>query len=71
MPELLVERDDRIAWIVLNRPERLNALTTDLIQGLATTVDALNAEAGVRALVLRGAGRAFCAGYDLDWGTET
>jgi enoyl-CoA hydratase len=70
MPELLVERDDRIAWIVLNRPERLNALTTDLIQGLATTVDALNAEAGVRALVLRGAGRAFCAGYDLDWGTE-
>ena len=69
MPELMVEREGRVAWIVLNRPERLNALTADLIRALASTVEALNDDAEVRVLVLRGAGRAFCAGYDLDWGT--
>jgi enoyl-CoA hydratase/carnithine racemase len=67
--DLTVERADRVAWITLNRPERLNALTNALIADLARTVEALNDDPAVRVLVLRGAGRAFCAGYDLDWGT--
>jgi enoyl-CoA hydratase len=67
--ELLVERSERVAWITLNRPERLNALTNDLIHGLAKIVTELGDDPAVRVLVLRGAGRAFSAGYDLDWGT--
>jgi enoyl-CoA hydratase len=67
--DLLVERAGAVAWLTLNRPERLNALTNDLIATLARTVEALGADDAVRVLVLRGAGRAFCAGYDLDWGT--
>jgi enoyl-CoA hydratase len=67
--DILVERVGRVAWLTLNRPERLNALTNDLIAGVATQIDALAAEDDVRVVVLRGAGRAFCAGYDLDWGT--
>lgn len=70
MDELLVERTGRLAWITLNRPERLNALTNALIARLAETVEALGADPAVRVLVLRGAGRAFSAGYDLEWGTE-
>jgi enoyl-CoA hydratase len=67
--ELTVARAGRVAWLTLNRPERLNALTNDLIARLAATVHELNGDDEVRVLVLRGAGRAFCAGYDLDWGT--
>jgi enoyl-CoA hydratase len=67
--DLVVDRAGRVAWITLNRPERLNALTSELVQRLATTVDELAAVAEIRVLVLRGAGRAFCAGYDLEWGT--
>jgi enoyl-CoA hydratase len=69
MEELLVERIGRVAWLTLNRPERLNALTTALIRRLETAVEELTSDTEVRVLVLRGAGRAFCAGYDLDWGT--
>ncbi len=68
--ELLTERVGRIAYLTLNRPERLNALTNDLIRLLADTVQSLADDRDIRVLVLRGAGRAFCAGYDLDWGTE-
>jgi enoyl-CoA hydratase len=68
--DLLVERVGRVAWLTLNRPERLNALTNDLIARLGEQVDALSDDPEVRVIVLRGAGRAFCAGYDLDWGTE-
>src|SRR5262245_41930064 len=67
---ILVERAGRVAWLTLNRPERLNALTLELIDALATAVARLDADPEVRVLVLTGAGRAFCAGYDLDWGTE-
>jgi enoyl-CoA hydratase len=61
---------DRVARIELNRPERLNAITTQLVADLRSAVLAANDDAGVRVIVLSGAGRAFCAGYDLDWGTK-
>ncbi len=59
-----------IARIVLNRPARLNAINTQLVADLRAAVAAANDDPAVRVLVLSGAGRAFCAGYDLDWGTK-
>lgn len=64
-PVVLYEERDDIAVITLNRPERLNTLTDQLVQGVADGIDAATASAAVRAIVLRGAGRAFTAGYDL------
>ncbi len=61
---------DGIARIVLNRPERLNAINAQMIADLRDAVAAANEDAGVRVIILSGAGRAFCAGYDLDWGTR-
>jgi len=59
-----------IARITLNRPERLNAINRGLISDLREAVIAANEDSAVRVIVLSGAGRAFCAGYDLDWGTR-
>ena len=61
---------DGIAHITLNRPDRLNAINRGLISDLREAVVAANDDGAVRVLVLSGAGRAFCAGYDLDWGTR-
>lgn len=70
MPRVLYERDGRIARITLNRPEVLNAIDDDLPVELADCVARANAEAGVHVIVLSGAGRAFCAGYDLAYYAE-
>jgi len=59
-----------IARITLSRPERLNAINRRLISDLREAVSAANEDGLVRVIVLSGAGRAFCAGYDLDWGTR-
>ena len=61
---------DGIARLVLNRPERMNAINTQLVTDLRSAVVAANDDSAVRVLILSGAGRAFCAGYDLDWGTK-
>lgn len=67
MSELvLVQRDGDIATVVLNRPEKLNALTKALWQAVGETFAALEAEDGVRCIVLRGAGdKAFAPGADI------
>ena len=70
MPRVLYERDGRIARVTLNRPDVLNAIDDDLPVELADCVARANAEAGVHVIVLSGAGRAFCAGYDLSWYAE-
>jgi enoyl-CoA hydratase len=59
------ERDD-IAVITINRPEKKNTLTDKVIQGVADGVDAATASPEVVAIVLRGAGDTFTAGYDLN-----
>jgi len=66
MTELLL-REDRgaVAHLTLNRPEALNALSEGLMGALQAEFDAISVDRGVRAVVLRGAGRAFCAGHDL------
>lgn len=65
MSTVLYEKDGRIARITLNRPEVLNAIDGDLPQELADCVARANADQTVHVIVLSGAGRAFCAGYDL------
>ena len=61
---------DGIARLVLNRPARLNAINGQLVADLRAALAAANDDSSVKVLVLSGAGRAFCAGYDLDWGTK-
>lgn len=63
---LLIDHDNGVDWLTLNRPARLNALDTHLIAALNAYFGALSADSPTRAIVLRGAGRAFCAGLDLD-----
>jgi enoyl-CoA hydratase len=65
MPKVLFERDGRVGRITLNRPEVLNAIDDDLPVELAAAVAEADADPQVHVMVLSGAGRAFCAGYDL------
>lgn len=66
-PDALVryEEGDDIAIITLNRPDRLNTLTEGVVQGVANGIDRATKSQSVRAIVLRGEGRVFTAGYDL------
>lgn len=64
-PQVLVEHDGAVAEIVLNRPERKNAVVQSMAEELATAFAAVGADPGVRVVVLRGAGGAFCSGIDL------
>src|SRR5262245_48146664 len=59
------EVDDRIATLVLNRPQVLNCATEQWARDLNTLVDDLAANNRVRVVVVRGAGRAFCSGIDV------
>lgn len=58
---------DGMLWITLNRPDAMNALTPDVLAGIHTALDAAQADESVRAVVLTGNGRAFCAGADLKY----
>jgi enoyl-CoA hydratase len=63
--EVLYETDGALAFVTLNRPDRLNAINRALTTGLEDAVRRANYDRDVRVIILRGAGRAFCAGYDL------
>ena len=65
MSLVLVEKRDGVALVTLNRPEAMNALSRQMRAEIAQTFAALNADDGVRAIVLTGAGKAFTAGLDL------
>ncbi|MEX0695931.1 MAG: enoyl-CoA hydratase-related protein [Dongiaceae bacterium] len=60
-----------VGLLTLNRPERLNAIDRRMIDELNAALDAVEGDEGVRALVVAGAGRAFCSGFDLKDGAET
>ena len=62
---LLVHRDGALVHLRLNRPDALNALDVPLARALATAAGALAVDPDVRAVVLSGVGRVFCAGGDL------
>jgi len=68
---IVYETDGRIATITLNRPEKLNALSSALQEELVAGLRLAEADHEVRVIVLRGAGRAFCAGYDLSAGVTS
>jgi 2-(1,2-epoxy-1,2-dihydrophenyl)acetyl-CoA isomerase len=63
--ELRLEVTDRVATITLDRPDALNALTVPLKEELLAALRQVGSDQAVRAIVLTGAGRAFCAGQDL------
>ncbi len=67
---ILYETRGRIATITLNRPQKFNAIRPPMPEELEHAVHAANADPEVRVLVLRGAGKAFCAGFDFSEGLE-
>ena len=68
---LLYSVDEGIATLTLNRPEKLNAFNTQMRDELIAVFDATDADDAVRAVIVTGAGRAFCAGADLSAGGKT
>ena len=58
--------DGAVAKVVLNRPEKLNALTVEMRQGLCDIFARLRYDDAVRAIIVTGAGRGFCSGADVD-----
>lgn len=64
--QFLFELTDGVAWLTLNQPERMNAMSTDMMRGLTEALERCTNDDDVRAVVLTGAGdRAFCAGGDV------
>src|SRR5437879_2304451 len=68
---LLYDDADGIATLTLNRPDRLNAVNATVIRELVAAFDRADGDDGVRAVIVTGAGRAFCAGADLGGGGTT
>jgi len=69
--QITTETSDGVFTITLNRPDRLNAWTAQMGQELRTAFDRADADDEVRAIILTGAGRGFCAGADLASGADT
>jgi enoyl-CoA hydratase len=68
---LLLERDGGVLIVTMNRPERRNALSPSMMDGLSAAWDEVNANPDIRVAILTGAGGCFCAGADLQAMTET
>jgi enoyl-CoA hydratase/carnithine racemase len=66
MSDVLYEVRDNVALVTLNRPDRLNAWTPEMSDGYLKALDDATADPQVRAIVVTGAGRGFCAGADMD-----
>jgi enoyl-CoA hydratase len=64
------ELDGAVATLTLDRPQRLNAIVPALVEDFEAALDRAEADDAVRVVRLRGAGRAFCAGYDIEWGAQ-
>lgn len=64
---LIIERDAGVVTLTLNRPDVRNAMTLELTETFSATVDGLRGDPDVRAVVVTGAGSAFCSGGDLGW----
>lgn len=68
---ITVDVADRVMTVVLDRPDKLNALTSDGIHELVDALDRADADDAVRVVVITGRGRAFCAGADLSSGADS
>ena len=69
--QILYEVADHVATITLNRPDQLNAFTGTMMREVIDAFDRVDADDDVRAVIVTGAGRGFCAGADLSGGGET
>lgn len=69
--QILYSVDDHVATITLNRPDQLNAFTNTMMREIIDAFDRIDADDEVRAVIVTGAGRGFCAGADLSGGGET
>ncbi|HTO58828.1 MAG TPA: enoyl-CoA hydratase-related protein, partial [Pseudomonadales bacterium] len=69
--EILYDVDDGVLTITLNRPEKLNAFTVTMMTEMIDAFDRSDADDSIRAVIVTGAGRAFCAGADLGAGGAT
>jgi enoyl-CoA hydratase len=67
---VLYDADEGVATLTLNRPDRLNTIVPELIEDLHEALGRAWEDREVHAIRLRGAGRVFCAGYDIGWGAE-
>lgn len=70
-PPILYQTDGRIARITLNRPDKLNAINDEMPPLLNDAVSRANEDDTIHVIILSGAGRAFCSGYDLELYAET
>ena len=69
--DIIIEENDAITTIILNRPASLNALTPNLVSELKSVLQAIAKDENCKVVILKGAGRAFCAGVDLKAMNET
>jgi enoyl-CoA hydratase/carnithine racemase len=69
--QILYSVDDHVATITLNRPDQLNAFTNTMMREIIDAFDRIDADDEVRAVIVTGAGRGFCAGADLSGGGDT
>ena len=69
--EIIYEVSEQIATITLNRPDKLNSFTNRMLKEIIAAFDESDADDTVRAVIVTGSGRAFCAGADLSGGGET
>jgi len=69
--QIIEDLEDGILTVTLNRPDRLNAWTETMAEELISALDRADADDEVRVVIITGAGRAFCAGADLERGGET
>jgi enoyl-CoA hydratase len=63
---IIYEKEGPLAWITLNRPEKLNAITQQMAAEILLATDKAQCDDEVRVIILKGAGRAFSAGFDLE-----
>jgi enoyl-CoA hydratase len=67
---LLTERDGHVLVVTMNRPDRRNALSLEMMEGMSAAWDEANTDPDIRVVILTGAGGAFCAGADLEAFTQ-
>jgi enoyl-CoA hydratase/carnithine racemase len=65
MSDLVCEKQNHVAVIKLNRPDRMNAISTEMLTALGSSLEELDKDSQVRAIILTGEGRGFCSGLDL------
>ena len=68
MELVLLDKQDRIGTLTLNRPEKLNAMSPALLEEFSEAIETVSTDDDIKVLIIRGAGRAFSAGYDLAGG---